>query len=89
MQADADRYWQGAQEQLASPDGEARGLLAAWAADMANLGKADEAFATLDRLAAAGKLGDNEAMGTQAGAAYVRALRAHLREEGYLAPPAA
>ena len=83
IQADADRYWQAAQEQLAARDGEARGFLAAWAADMANLGKVREAFARLDALAAAGKLADNEGMGTAAGAAYVTALRAHLRRQGY------
>ena len=83
IQADADRYWQAAQEQLARRDGEPRGLLAAWAADLANLGKVREAFAQLDALAAAGKLGDSEGMGTAAGADYSRALRAHLRSQGY------
>ncbi len=83
IQADADLYWRAAQEQLARRDGEPRGLLAAWAADMANLGKVREAFAQLDALAAAGKLGDNEGMGTTAGADYTKALRAHLRSQGY------
>ena len=68
--------------------GEPRGLLAAWAADLANLGRWDEASATLTKLAAAGKLGDNEQLGTSAGAAYLRALRAHLLNEGYLAAAA-
>lgn len=89
VQADADQYWRGAQELLAQEGGDARGVLSAWAADMANLNKADEAFAKLDELAAAGKLGDNEQMGTAAGAAYVKALRAHLKQEGYLTPTAA
>jgi subtilisin-like proprotein convertase family protein len=88
IQADADQYWQAAQEQLRGKDGEPRGLLAAWAADLANLGRWDEAYATLTRLAAAGKLGDNEQMGTAEGAAYVRGLRAHLVAEGYLAAAA-
>lgn len=84
IQADADRYWQAAQEQLRGRDGEPRGLLAAWAADLANLGRWDEAHATLTKLAAAGKLGDNEQLDTAAGAAYVRALLAQLVHEGYL-----
>ena len=65
--------------------GEARGVLAAWVADRARLGRANEALARVDGLAKAGKLGDNEQMGTAAGVAYVKALRAHLLKEGYLA----
>ena len=85
IQADADQYWHAAQEQLSVAGGEPRGLLAAWAADLANLGRWDEANATLTKLVAAGKLGDNEQMGTAAGAAYVTALRAQLVKQGYLA----
>ena len=88
IRADADRYWLAAQEQLRTKGGEARGLLAAWAADLVNLGRWDEAAATLAKLVAAGKLGDNEQMGTAAGGAYVRDLRAHLVAEGYLAAAA-
>lgn len=89
VQADADRYWKAARQQLKDPGGETRGLLSAWAASMANLGKAEEAFATLGALAKEGKLGDREQMGTAAGAKYVAALRAHLRKQGYLAEAAA
>lgn len=85
IKSDADQYWRGAQEQLRENGGEPRGLLSAWAADLANLGRWDEAQAALTELAAAGKLGDSEQMGTAAGAAYVKALRAHLAKEGYLA----
>lgn len=85
IQADADQYWHAAQQQLRGTDGEPCGLLAAWAADLANLGRWDEADATLTKLAAAGKLGDNEQLGTAAGSAYVQALRSQLVKEGYLA----
>jgi subtilisin-like proprotein convertase family protein len=89
VQADADRYRKAARQQLKDPGGEARGLLSAWAASMANLGKAEEAFATLAVLAKEGRLGDREQMGTAANAKYVAALRAHLRKQGYLAEAAA
>ena len=85
IRADADRYWHAAQEQLRARGGEPRGLLAAWAADMANLDRWDEAQATLAKLAALGKLGDNEQLDTAAGAASVKGLIAHLEHEGYLA----
>ena len=52
---------------------------------MANLDRWDEAQATLAKLAAAGKLGDNEQLDTAAGAASVKGLIAHLEHEGYLA----
>lgn len=84
VQADAASYWHTARQQLTLEGGEVRGVLAAWAADMANLGKAEEAFARLYELAAQGKLADADGLGTPAGAAYVKALRAHLARSGYL-----
>lgn len=59
-----------------------RGLLSAWAADKALVGKSAQAFRTLDRLAANGTLNGDSPW--PSGKRYVRELRSFLTKTGYL-----
>lgn len=81
VRRDAARTWK--DYRRARKRGEdVRGLLSAWAADEALLGRAERAFATLARLAEKGVL-DGDAP-WPSGKKYVRELRRSLRAWGYV-----
>ena len=81
VRADRDAWWRYAKPVLRQRDGDARGLLAAWAADQCLLGRRAAARAELARLLRAGKLsGPSE---WPRGRAYVNALWKLLRRLGY------
>jgi hypothetical protein len=62
-------------------EGDIRGVVAAWAADECLLGHGSDAFATVDRLNAGGKLGGDTTW--PAGSAYVTALHKFLADHHY------
>lgn len=78
---DAAFWWNGYRAQV-KRRGDVRGLLAAWAADDALLGRAALAKQTLLRIAAGGAL--DRGFGSPKGSAYVRALWRFLAVKGYL-----
>ncbi len=82
VQADAARWWRASREGGAGSD--ARGVLAAWAADEAMLGHAATAKRTLLALAAAGKIGGESEPGWPTGSAYVTKLWSFLAKHGYV-----
>lgn len=62
-----------------------RGVLAAWVADQFLLGRGDEGWATLRRLATRGDFGPRpDLAGWPQGGAYLRELRTFLKKSGYL-----
>ena len=68
------------------PPGNGLGILAALVADQCELGKGTEAWATVAKLEAEGKLAGNMAGTSQRGPMYVKALKAFLASRGYCAP---
>jgi hypothetical protein len=78
---DAASWWKAYRAQ-AMRKGDVRGLLAAWAADEASLGRAASARTTLARLARTGAL--DRGFGGAKGSSYVRALWRFLHKERYL-----
>lgn len=81
VRRDATTWWNAFRTQ-SRRKGDVRGLLAAWAADEALLGRAAQAHATLAGLARAGRLDQGES--GPKGAAYVRQLWRFLARHGYL-----
>jgi hypothetical protein len=80
---DAARWWHAAQAAIERKD-DARGVLAAWAADEAILGQASLAKKALLSYAAAGKIGGERGPGWPTGRAYVDKLWTFLAKRGYL-----
>jgi hypothetical protein len=85
--ADA-RTWWSSYEQATAPSqegqGDGLGVLAPWVADECLLGKGPQAWATVDRLNAQGKLkGGEVGTGWPSGTKYVKALRSLLVQRGY------
>lgn len=83
VSADAARWWRTSQEAIDRKD-DARGVLAAWAADEAILGQAAIAKKALLAYADAGKIGGESGPGWPTGRAYVTKLWAFLAKRGYL-----
>jgi hypothetical protein len=83
VSADASRWWRAAQAAIDRKD-DARGVLAAWAADEAILGQAPVAKKALLAYAAAGKIGGVRGPGWPTGRAYVTKLWTFLAKRGYL-----
>src|SRR5690349_9020787 len=81
VRRDAATWWSAYRTQTRRK-GDVRGLLAAWAADEALLGRGAPARATLDGLARGGRIAAGD--GGPKGAAYVRALWRFLARHGYL-----
>jgi hypothetical protein len=79
--ADAASWWKGVQGRVRHR-GDVRGLVAAWAADQALLGRAARARRAVAGLAARGAF--EHGFGTPKGSAYVAALWRFLTREGYL-----
>lgn len=80
VRTDAKTWWTAYRVQ-ARRKGDVRGLLSAWAADEAMLGRAAQAHATLDAIARSGALARGD--GGAKGAAYVRQLWRFLGRYGY------
>jgi hypothetical protein len=83
VDADASRWWRASQTTMGHK-GDARGVLAAWAADEAVLGQASIAKRTLQSFAAAAKIGGDSGPGWPTGRAYVEKLWRFLAKRGYL-----
>jgi subtilisin-like proprotein convertase family protein len=67
------------------PDADVRGILAAWQADMALLGREEEGWRRLDEAYRRGDLGrTKQVLGWPAGRNYLATLRTFLRRTGYL-----
>jgi hypothetical protein len=81
VSADAARWWRAAQAAIDRKD-DARGVLAAWAADEAILGQASLAKKALLSYAAAGKIGGESGPGWPIGRAYVTKLWTFLAKRG-------
>jgi hypothetical protein len=81
VRADRNAWWRYTKSVLRQKDGDARGLLAAWAADECLLGRQADVRAELAKLIRAGKLsGPTE---WPQGRAYANALWKLLRRLGY------
>jgi hypothetical protein len=86
--AEAPHWWDnylGNYSLATLPPGSGLGILAAWVADRCELGKGTEAWATVAKLEAEGKLAGQVAGTSQRGPLYVKALRAFLIGRGYCA----
>jgi hypothetical protein len=82
VERDAAQLWR---DYLRLRRTEARGLLAAWVADQALLGRADEGWRRLEEANRRGELGRGAKLdGYPAGGRYLAALRSFLRRTGYL-----
>jgi len=79
--ADAAFWWKQYRAER-SKHGDLRGILSAWAADEALLGRAAESKQTLLQIASGGAL--DQGFGAPKGSAYVRALWRFLAKQGYL-----
>ncbi|HET6795397.1 MAG TPA: hypothetical protein VFH45_13190 [Acidimicrobiales bacterium] len=77
--SDADQWWSAFGEASAQHDG--NGVLAAWVADECVLGRSSQAWATVDRLQAQGRLVGPS--GWPSGSAFVRNLRGFLTAQHY------
>jgi hypothetical protein len=82
VRKDAARLWRRYTKTVRSRFPEVRGILAAWAADQALLGRSAAAFARLERIEQRGILNGDEPW--PSGAVYLKKLEAFLRKTGYL-----
>jgi hypothetical protein len=82
VRKDAAGLWKGYRETVKSEFPEVRGILAAWMADQALLGKASSAWRTLQRLERRGVLEGDEPW--PSGKRYLRELRRFLTRTSYL-----
>jgi hypothetical protein len=83
LEADAARQWLLYLKVRATPSPDVRGVLAAWAADEALLGRWQAATATLTAALARGELAQGPTV-WPLGRAYIAALGSFLRKDGYL-----
>lgn len=84
IERDANQLWRSYRRFRTGRD-DPRGVLAAWVADEFLLGRGDEGWATLRRLAKRGAFGPRpDLAGWPQGGAYLRALHTFLRKSGYL-----
>ncbi len=87
IERDAAGLWKSYLKGRQERDGDVRGILAAYAADLYRLGRGEEAQRALQTALRRGDLGrGKEYLGWPAGAAYVEALIKSLREWGYIRP---
>jgi hypothetical protein len=84
IERDADQLWRSYLRFRRGPD-DPRGVLAAWVADQYLLGRGDEGWATILRIAKRGELGPRaDLAGWPQGGAYLKALRSFLKKTGYV-----